>query len=106
MPAVMPVAVAMPTMVPMMMVPTHLSGLQLSILLHRCRGTGIDQRHCLRTSDRSRHDKKRADGHEAQNFRSVHQVLLHIKGFHASAVRLPLLQLPRRDAAKILESVM
>ena len=32
----------------------------------------IDQRHRLRTSDRSCHDEKRADSRQAQNFRSVH----------------------------------
>jgi hypothetical protein len=32
-------------------------------------------------------------------------LLLHLKGFHASAVRLLLLQLPRRDAEKNLERV-
>jgi hypothetical protein len=32
-------------------------------------------------------------------------LLLHLKGFHASAVRLPLLQLPRRDAEKNLGRV-
>jgi hypothetical protein len=76
-----PVTMAMPTVVPpmvpammpmMMPMPTHLGGRQLRILLHRCSSARIDQRHRLRTSDRSCHDEKRADSRQAQNFRSVH----------------------------------
>ena len=90
-----PVTMAMPTVVPpmvpammpmMMPMPTHLGGRQLRILLHRCSSARIDQRHRLRTSDRSCHDEKRADSRQAQNFRSVHINLLKIFGYSLCAV--------------------
>lgn len=105
MPVVVPAM--MPMMVPVVMpVPTHLSCRQLRILSHRYRGARIDQRHRLRAADRRRHDEKRADSRQAQNFRSVHSSSPSPQGIFTSALlQPPLLQLLRRDADENLESV-
>ena len=105
-PVTMTMPTVVPAMVPMMMpMPTHLGGRQLRILLHRCSGARIDQRHRLRTSDWSCHDEKRADSRQAQNFRSVHSSSPSPQVISRQRRAAALLQLPRRDAEKNLERV-
>src|ERR1700759_4145001 len=93
MPAMMPPMAVVPPMVPMavmpMMMPADLGGdVLLGALLHRGGGTRVDQRRCLGTAERSRHDQKCEDGKQAQNFRSVHSCSPSLQGNHVSAVRL------------------
>jgi hypothetical protein len=61
-----PVVVTMPA-------PAHFGGELFRIPLHRGGGPRIDQRHRLRALKRSGKNEKRADGREAENFRSAHQ---------------------------------
>jgi hypothetical protein len=96
-PAVMPMTVMMPA-------PAHLSGERLRILLHRRGRAGIDQRHCLRTLNRRRHDEKRAHSQESQNFRSDHLFLLHMFDFTSAPCDCTSQSL-RRDANRILKKV-
>jgi len=90
-PMMMPPMVVVPAMAPVMMVPVmmvvpaHFGREVFRILLNSARRTGIDQRHCLGALDWSRHDKKRANSRQAQNFRSVHINLL--KFFRILALR-------------------
>ena len=41
-------------------------------ILHRLRGTGIDQRHRLRALDRRGEDEQRTGGRKAEHFQGLH----------------------------------
>ena len=92
----MPVAVP----VPVMMMPVHLGGELFRALLHRLRGSRIDQRYRACTLNWCGHEEKRANSCQAQNFRSVHLNLLKIFGYSLAPHRRSSI---RSDARKELE---
>jgi hypothetical protein len=71
--SVQPGSAAMPMAVPAAMVmPAHLRGHRLRIVLDHRGGAGIAQRHCLRALSRSSQNEQCADCGKSQNFRHVH----------------------------------
>jgi hypothetical protein len=88
-------------MVVVMPPPADFGGKLSGILLHRRGRARIDQRHRLRTLDRSGENEKRANGREAENFRSPHQhsPWMISRPRRAAAAK----QLPHRDADEIRE---
>jgi hypothetical protein len=55
----------------MMAMPAHL-GRRPRFVLHRPRGTWIDQRHRLRALDRSGENEQRSSGRKAEHFQGLH----------------------------------
>jgi len=70
-----PMATMAPASMPaVMMMPAHLGRQLPGVILHRCRGTRIDQRHRTCTLDRRSHHQDCGDRRKTQNFRPVHLV--------------------------------
>jgi hypothetical protein len=76
--AMMPVAMMPVAMMPVMMMPAHLGGELLGTLLNWCGNARIDQRYRVCALNWCRQHQKCANGHQTQNFRSVHLNLLRI----------------------------